>query len=210
MNKLGDKVYGSDFNPAVFLAEGKESFDMIASNVTSLATAIRKVKHGDMRGAARALGVSPPRKNKPMAKSADEASGRWLELQYGWLPLLGDTKSAAEHVASLIERPHSLSFKATKQRGSFNNAVYNNYVYAATTRVDRRTMKVILQTLPNPSKLNLLDPAIVAWELLPYSFVADWFLPIGDYLSAQKIRSALPVTKVITSQKYTRKRVVAG
>jgi hypothetical protein len=30
--------------------------------------------------------------------------------------------------------------------------------------------------------LGLYDPAGLAWELLPFSFVADWFVPIGNYL----------------------------
>jgi hypothetical protein len=31
-------------------------------------------------------------------------------------------------------------------------------------------------------QLGLLDPATVLWEIIPYSFVVDWFLPIGSYL----------------------------
>jgi hypothetical protein len=40
------------------------------------------------------------------------------------------------------------------------------------------TMTAELETL------GLLNPLSLAWELLPYSFVIDWFLPIGDYLAA--------------------------
>lgn len=28
------------------------------------------------------------------------------------------------------------------------------------------------------------NPALLAWELLPYSFVVDWFLPVGNYLES--------------------------
>lgn len=38
----------------------------------------------------------------------------------------------------------------------------------------------ILRTL---SQLSLTNPLEVAWELVPFSFVVDWMLPIGDYLS---------------------------
>lgn len=27
-----------------------------------------------------------------------------------------------------------------------------------------------------------MDPRVIAWELLPFSFVADWFVDIGGYL----------------------------
>jgi hypothetical protein len=35
----------------------------------------------------------------------------------------------------------------------------------------------------NPANVfGLTNPLIVAWELVPFSFVADWFLPIGKTL----------------------------
>jgi hypothetical protein len=30
--------------------------------------------------------------------------------------------------------------------------------------------------------LGLTDPLSVVWEIIPYSFVVDWFLPVGTYL----------------------------
>jgi hypothetical protein len=43
--------------------------------------------------------------------------------------------------------------------------------------------------LSNPSlaQLNgtgLLNPALLYWELMPYSFVVDWFIPVGDVLAS--------------------------
>lgn len=32
------------------------------------------------------------------------------------------------------------------------------------------------------SQYGLNNPSLIAWELVPYSFVVDWFLPVGDYL----------------------------
>jgi hypothetical protein len=33
------------------------------------------------------------------------------------------------------------------------------------------------------SEIGLTNPAGLAWELLPYSFVVDWFIPIGGWLN---------------------------
>jgi hypothetical protein len=46
--------------------------------------------------------------------------------------------------------------------------------------------------------VGLLDPASVAWELLPYSFVVDWFIPIGQYLAARALPNALTGVFVTT------------
>jgi hypothetical protein len=37
-------------------------------------------------------------------------------------------------------------------------------------------------SLQHLSSTGIADPLLLAWELLPWSFVADWFLPVGNYL----------------------------
>ena len=40
---------------------------------------------------------------------------------------------------------------------------------------------------PNSLKANqlgLVNPASVAWELIPFSFLVDWFLPVGKFLES--------------------------
>jgi hypothetical protein len=33
------------------------------------------------------------------------------------------------------------------------------------------------------NKLGFVNPAVIAWELVPFSFVVDWFVPVGNFLS---------------------------
>jgi hypothetical protein len=44
------------------------------------------------------------------------------------------------------------------------------------------TVKQSSKALANAKELGITNPALVAWELVPFSFVADWFLPIGNFL----------------------------
>jgi len=34
------------------------------------------------------------------------------------------------------------------------------------------------------SQLGLVNPASLAWELVPFSFVVDWFANVGDFLAS--------------------------
>jgi hypothetical protein len=60
------------------------------------------------------------------------------------------------------------------------------YIACKETVVQRESCKGVWKF--KPTNLNswgsfgLLNPAAVAWELLPFSFVVDWFLPVGRYL----------------------------
>lgn len=48
----------------------------------------------------------------------------------------------------------------------------------------RLTGKIKSETLRYAVASGLANPAAILWELMPYSFVIDWSLPIGNYLQA--------------------------
>lgn len=59
-------------------------------------------------------------------------------------------------------------------------------------RVDRtdnyRTQLLATVYIDNPNlalanQLGFVNPATVAWELVPFSFLVDWFVPVGRFLS---------------------------
>jgi len=34
------------------------------------------------------------------------------------------------------------------------------------------------------AQMGFTNPALIAWELTPWSFVIDWFLPVGNFISS--------------------------
>lgn len=172
LSKMWDEIEKVNANIAVFFAERQSAIDMIANKATKIFLALRDVKRGKPRKAMQRLGISgrqPPR--------SKQASGQWLELQYGWLPLVGDIYNLANldpFAGDIISGRAS----ATTQVKYPNNGVVN----CQHKCEHGLTVDCIDPALAYASQLGLTNPATIAWELTPFSFVIDWFLPIGDYI----------------------------
>lgn len=127
----------------------------------------------------------------------------WLEFQYGALPLLSDIYGAFQviknqdkmldglrtSVKSLVvgERV-SRTFRLGTYNGMMGLTWPPGYCDCTLTgksfafvRLDYRLYNPVLAML---QQLSLVNPALLAWNLLPYSFVLDWALPVGNYLQA--------------------------
>lgn len=215
VNKLAEKMNGSDFNMSVLLGEGHQTLALLGDTAIRIAKAGHHAKKGDFPGAVRSLweGTSrAPLKTKPKGwikdpKNLSQASSNWLELQYGWLPLLQDAAGAAEMLAHHLEVPAQTTYRTSVRKEV--NTVYTSQVGYQPTQlakckaVKRHRRSLIARVSESPSvwaKLGLLDPELVAWELVPFSFVADWFIPIGSWMEARASAGRLKGT-FITSDK---------
>jgi hypothetical protein len=138
---------------------------------------------------------------KKVRTSAETAESRtssfladtWLEFSYGWKPLLSDVYALAQSTAALMVDYQYVVRSArgkAKTEGFFRNRWRpdGNQVFYETYTEDRiwADVEVLFRIPPGGISISdafgLSNPAEVAWELVPFSFVADWFLPIGDYI----------------------------
>jgi hypothetical protein len=120
----------------------------------------------------------------------------WLELQYGWKPLLTDIFGACTALSQLESSQDAyrigVNGKASEvvsdqwtKRGSngtnlFGYLVDRRISHACNVRLDCQMVHPTLATL---AQLGITNPALLVWEKIPYSFVIDWAVPVGDYLS---------------------------
>lgn len=177
--KIVDQMKGSTAAWGANLATWKQSHGMIVGRATQLLRAARYLKAGRFKSAAKVLGIS---KGKPRHKAADLA-GQWLELSYGWLPLLADIHSSVE----VLQEPlPPLILKAGTSAHDPGETRYNQLDYYQWQRWARCGCRI---TALHPgaylaNKLGLVNPATVLWEVVPFSFVVDWFLPVGRFLES--------------------------
>ncbi len=210
LGRIRQKAVGSDFDPAVFLSQSHQSLRMIADAARRISGAWYAARRGRFDYAAKILTRGTDR-----AKFFDKKNpaGNWLELQYGWLPLLGDAASAAEWLAAQLDEPLVFPVKASYKvkvplKSPSSHPLQNGWARSGWCE---RSCKAIVTLKEPPStavKLGITDPWSVIWENVPYSFVLDWFIPIGDYLSARALVRSLSVSKVVKS--YRKVYVQAG
>lgn len=190
---------GVKLSPA--FAEMRRTGSFIADSAITLAKAAIAVKKGNFKKAAGLLGVPLPKKLPPRSKKSrqnrSKVAENWLEFQYGWKPLMSDMYGAVEHVAKRnTENPDRYGTTVRSFRGStsvvkstLNDVVGGMYIYTDQVQTNSFGAFVRLDyTLKNGNMAELAstgatNPLEIAWELVPFSFVVDWFAPIGKFCS---------------------------
>lgn len=191
--KARNNLKGSRVNLGVAFGERKRTAHLIGSTASNIARSIRHLKRGQVRKAMNVLGITSS-KREPRGANVPQ---KWLELQYGWKPLLNDVYGSVNALASrpayesrvtahaTVESPPLTGFSSlTVQPSSYSGA---GWTRGATTK---RGVKVRLDAIPDNelksslSSLGVTNPLSVAWELVPFSFVVDWFAPVGNWLES--------------------------
>lgn len=149
-------------------------------------SSLLKMKDGRRRDSRYREGKQRERNDDARRKSRQllkDVGSVILEWRYGIAPLMQDIASAIE---VLQEDFKPVYVKATSGRASSEKPAcpYGGApVVSVTERVTiKGTMKITNPLLYLANKLGFVNPASVVWEAIPFSFLLDWFLPIGNFL----------------------------
>lgn len=198
LGKIAAKAKQHQFNLAVAVGEGKSTVNMVLGTLKTLGSVALSLKKGDFGKAIAALPKTPQGSLKTAKKrfSADDLAGTWLALSYGWMPFVNDVYEAAKAYEVLTAPPIKSRVSASHYIASFgdSSASQGGYSCPAVKRRSERISFLIVENLSTARSLGLIDPKPLVWELLPLSFVADWFIPIGKYLEVLSVLNGLQVS----------------
>jgi hypothetical protein len=223
LNKLQHAKWG------VALAEARESGELLVSSARRLIRGFRNLKKGKINNFFNDLGItnnsSLPSflkkkwntqtarayrrfyarrfKNQPTVDArgnlTKNAANLWLEVQFGWKPILDDIHSSMEgllfmrygatpplyRIVGIGEQPITevaYGYSSLNNSGNVSGSVRVKFV---------QYYRVTNSTNFNAANFGLSNPYTIVWELVPYSFLVDWILPVGKYLDAMDALSGL-------------------
>jgi hypothetical protein len=128
-------------------------------------------------------------------------SEMWLETRYGWRTLMFDLQDMNDSINRLKEgtslrgRFSSYDEETTTYNESLGSSIlrwpYNTFssswmteVTASFNQVLTRSVKAGVAVEHLGQDMYMSDPLVTAWEIVPFSFIADWFLTLGDAIKA--------------------------
>lgn len=136
----------------------------------------------------------------------------YLKYVYGWRPLMQDIYGLVEYAKEIGVKPLLLHSRGKSQSQaqipdfSFTEISHKSgTTFRGGSELLRANCSLWAQIDPNWSgnralnQLGLLNPASLVWELVTWSFVVDWFVPIGPVLSALSAPAGLKFVDGTTS-----------
>lgn len=117
----------------------------------------------------------------------EEFNNLWLEYRYGWRPLMSDVNNVVKHLLEV-----QMSYNRGRQTQVIDVSATNGKLIHGTARdissLATRSGTLTLRGYAFATGKFGVDPQFqpitTAWELVPYSFVVDWFLDIGSFIQA--------------------------
>jgi len=212
ISKLRNRLYGSGFHPAIFFAEMPKALNTIASAAERLHWCIWAMRHRNLKVFLSNLGGLSDSQTRRIKSAYGKwqagklsMSGFWLEAYYGWKPLISDMESGAQYLAHALNAPNDQPARISGKRNLVETRVDNppNGGYGFTTAKTTGVIKYVCDqfAMTQTGKLPTL-PSIAGavWEVIPYSFVFDWAIPIASYLDA--LRTAEDISARVVKTTY--------
>jgi hypothetical protein len=197
-----------DLSLLVTIKERQKTFDLLFSSARKLVTAFNYVKKGKLNKAVHTL-VSDPKQRRPIRRRTT-LSNQWLEFSYGWVPLYQDIYGVMKLT---VEKPLAFPVKVSRRKPTISSSFGGDWTGQIITN-DYCTAKANVTASEDSyyrHRLGLVNPALVVWGIVPFSFVFDWFVPVGDWLEAQTSTVGLEFSnQSMTTRRISAYQIVGG
>lgn len=169
-------VSSADFDLSTNLAEAKETATMFKNMIPQLFDSYRNLRKAYVNVPKEAFkrGLSKRRFKKMLKELPDEATSYWLLYRYGIMP----AKYAVDDLQKAISRENPV-FETIRAGDSEKLDLPQGWTGKAQAKAHAVWKGKFSSSSPKRTSMWL---PTTAYELVPFSFVADWFVNVGDLL----------------------------
>lgn len=204
-SRAAEQIRGHDFNAGLMLAEGRESLGTVVSAFRFLGQAYKAARRGNAAGFTRAIRNWSTGRNQSLGRPVRtlDIPSAHLNFTYALSPLIADLSNAWDAFTRHVETNTKFVVRSGfTERGDIGNGPSGYYpplgYMLTTTKVRLQLIVKVTQSLSQSDSYGLTDWKSIVWEKVPFSFVVDWAIPIGNYLSNLHLFRALGYTYVQT------------
>lgn len=140
----------------------------------------------------------------------DSLSSAWLAYRYSF----NTTKMDLEEALKFVKQNVDLDGweRSLRAHGSCRKHLYDtNVVATCSFQIAPKNLSILKRIWRALDTYGLTPDFYVVWDSIPYSFIVDWFIPVGDMLSTKDVSTMqlsgeyYEITNVSYSLKYIRR-----
>lgn len=185
VNLISDRA-----NLAYALIEREQTMSMLTNRLTQVAHWANAVRRGRFHDAYRILrhDHEVDRRTSPTIPAI--TANLWLQYWFGLSPLISDIASAMRILNTPFGVRPLVAKASVSDSGTYSTRIYGNFGYQdlAITEFVKAHCRIQAEVwIDNPNiflgaRLGFTNPLIIGYEAIPFSFIANWFVNVEEYL----------------------------
>lgn len=197
-DKLREELTGEHSEILTSSVEWKSSLDMISGRARQLGSAFLAVKRFRFKQAALILGIQTPARFKNLTKKGAQKkklspTSAWLEYWMGWAPACGDIANAID----ILQKGPPASVRHFNVGVGIRDVRVDNVIGSSGNKTNISTtytrtgsyaaygdVEVTNHNVDLANKMGFVNPILTMWQVVPFSFIVDWFANVGTILGS--------------------------